>query len=182
MTRFARTPGVIEPHLGRHADFQSNAFTALNTAFFEDGVLVRIPKGAILGEPINLVFLSDPNGQPVALSSASPGHRGAEQPGGDHRDLCWRDLPQSAPSPRPSPGGRGSLLHEFRHGNRLRRRRGRRALQGPAGEPLRVPRPDDPGRAGPGEQLRLAQRLPGSGARAHRHPVSSSRPRGASAR
>ena len=60
-------PEMIEPHLGRHADFQKSVFTALNTALFEDGVFLRIPRGTVLEEPIELVFLSAPaDGQPTA--------------------------------------------------------------------------------------------------------------------
>ena len=61
-----KDPAAIEPHLARHADFQASAFTALNTAFFEDGAVVRIPGGSVIEEPIHLVFVSAPaNGQPT---------------------------------------------------------------------------------------------------------------------
>jgi Fe-S cluster assembly protein SufD len=35
-----------------------SAFTALNTALFEDGALVRLSKGAVLEKPINIVFVT----------------------------------------------------------------------------------------------------------------------------
>ncbi|MBI4329164.1 MAG: Fe-S cluster assembly protein SufD [Chloroflexi bacterium] len=53
----AMQDGLVEQHLGRYADYESNAFTALNTAFIHDGAFVHIPDGAILGEPIHLLFL-----------------------------------------------------------------------------------------------------------------------------
>ena len=98
---------AIEPHLGRHADFRRNAFTALNTAFFEDGVFVRIPKGAILEEPISLVFLSDPNGQPTVshprvLVVAEPNSQAAIV-----ETHVGEIALSQGPHPGPLPGGEG---------------------------------------------------------------------------
>lgn len=53
-----RYPDRLEPHLGRHAGEDGNAFTALNTAFLEEGAFVWVAPGAIVTEPIHLVFLS----------------------------------------------------------------------------------------------------------------------------
>lgn len=61
----ASRPDALEPHLARHADFASQAFTAWNTAFFEDGAFVEVPGGAVLEEPIELVFLSRPGSDPT---------------------------------------------------------------------------------------------------------------------
>src|SRR5262249_887706 len=52
-----------EPHLARHARFQTNAFTALNTAFIRDGACVLVPKGKTLTEPIHLLFVSSTFGE-----------------------------------------------------------------------------------------------------------------------
>lgn len=52
----ARDPEKIERYLGQIAGFEKNAFTALNTAFFEDGVLIEIAKGAVVTEPIEIAF------------------------------------------------------------------------------------------------------------------------------
>ena len=38
-------PQLVEPHLGRHADFKRNAFAALNTAFLRDGAFIYVPAG-----------------------------------------------------------------------------------------------------------------------------------------
>lgn len=53
-------PDVLEEHLARYADFRDNAFSALNTAFMEDGALICIPKGMVLQEPIHLLYVSTP--------------------------------------------------------------------------------------------------------------------------
>jgi Fe-S cluster assembly protein SufD len=57
--------GQIEAHLARYASYQTNAFVALNTANFEDGLLIRIAKGAVIEQPIHLVFESSANGKPT---------------------------------------------------------------------------------------------------------------------
>ena len=51
-------PALLEEHLARYADHQSNAFTALNTAFLHEGALVHIPDGVILEKPLYILFLS----------------------------------------------------------------------------------------------------------------------------
>lgn len=43
-------------HLARHAEFDQHAFVALNTAFFEDAVVLRVPAGAVVDQPIEITF------------------------------------------------------------------------------------------------------------------------------
>lgn len=45
-------------HLGQHAAYEKNAFTALNTAFWQDGAFLHVPNGAIVEAPIHLLFLT----------------------------------------------------------------------------------------------------------------------------
>ena len=40
-------PGLVEAHLGRYAQFTTQAFVALNTAALEDGAFVHIKRGAV---------------------------------------------------------------------------------------------------------------------------------------
>ena len=54
----AENPAAVEPYLGQLAPPGRQAFTALNTAFFQDGAMVWIPPGAILERPISLLFVS----------------------------------------------------------------------------------------------------------------------------
>jgi Fe-S cluster assembly protein SufD len=56
---------LVEPHLARHAEFEEQAFTALNTAFLRDGAFVYLPKGTVLPQAIHLIFLSVPSREPV---------------------------------------------------------------------------------------------------------------------
>src|SRR5205085_10871772 len=48
----------IQKHLARYAQSENNAFTALNTAFFQDGAFIYVPAGRILEVPIHLLFIS----------------------------------------------------------------------------------------------------------------------------
>jgi Fe-S cluster assembly protein SufD len=50
---------VLREQLARGADYNSNGFTALNTAFLESGAFVLIPQGVELTTPLHLLFLSD---------------------------------------------------------------------------------------------------------------------------
>jgi Fe-S cluster assembly protein SufD len=56
----------VEAHLGRHARFDDNAFTALNTAFFRDGAFLVLPRNVVLEQPVYLVFLSTAEGAQVS--------------------------------------------------------------------------------------------------------------------
>ena len=57
--------GWLHTYLGRSADYRRHPFTALNTAFWEDGAYVRIPKSMVLAEPVHLVFVSAAREEPL---------------------------------------------------------------------------------------------------------------------
>jgi Fe-S cluster assembly protein SufD len=48
----------VEPHLAHHADYEDQAFTALNTAFLRDGAFLFLPRGKVVEEPVHLLFVS----------------------------------------------------------------------------------------------------------------------------
>src|ERR1043166_6781531 len=52
---------LLQKHFARYARTQDNAFTALNTAFFQDGAFVHVPPGTTLEAPIHLLFISTTN-------------------------------------------------------------------------------------------------------------------------
>jgi len=52
---------LVREHLARSADYNANAFTALNTAFVSSGAFILIPKGIELESPLHLNFLGDPS-------------------------------------------------------------------------------------------------------------------------
>jgi Fe-S cluster assembly protein SufD len=61
-------PELVEKHLARYAQTDKNAFTALNTAFFEDGAFIYVPAGQTIAEPVHLLFVSTA-GEPGATIS-----------------------------------------------------------------------------------------------------------------
>ncbi|MGH7538190.1 MAG: Fe-S cluster assembly protein SufD [Gemmatimonadales bacterium] len=58
-----RHPDLVRAHLARHAKPDANPFTALATAFLADGVLVRVPPGVIVEQPIHLTWHRPPGGE-----------------------------------------------------------------------------------------------------------------------
>lgn len=54
----------LEEHLARHAG--DEPFTALNTAFFQDGAFVRLPADEAVAEPIHLLNISTEPAKPTA--------------------------------------------------------------------------------------------------------------------
>jgi Fe-S cluster assembly protein SufD len=53
---------LVARYLGQLADFESRPFAALNTAFVQDGAYVHIPDGAVLEQPLQLLFVSAADG------------------------------------------------------------------------------------------------------------------------
>jgi len=49
---------LLEKHLARYAQETENAFTSLNTEFFEDGGFIFVPAGTRVEAPIHLLFIS----------------------------------------------------------------------------------------------------------------------------
>jgi Fe-S cluster assembly protein SufD len=54
---------LLERHLGRYAEAGIHSFVALNTAFFEDGAFIELPKGAVLQKPLHILQVSDGGGR-----------------------------------------------------------------------------------------------------------------------
>jgi Fe-S cluster assembly protein SufD len=55
------TEAFVRRHLGQHASRDVHAFTALNTAFLNDGAVVHIAKDVEVTTPIHLLFITDAN-------------------------------------------------------------------------------------------------------------------------
>ena len=49
---------TLQSHLGQYVQFDTDIFSALNTAFLRDCALVRAPKNVIVAEPIHLLFIA----------------------------------------------------------------------------------------------------------------------------
>ncbi|GAC1400421.1 MAG: Fe-S cluster assembly protein SufD [Pyrinomonadaceae bacterium] len=52
---------ILRERFGRAANYDKNAFTALNTVFAAGGACVRLPKNVCVDVPVQLLFLSDEN-------------------------------------------------------------------------------------------------------------------------
>jgi Fe-S cluster assembly protein SufD len=63
----AKSTKRLEAHLGRYLNIQRDAFSALNTAFAEDGAFVHVGRGVSLEAPIHLLFVSSAGNAPVML-------------------------------------------------------------------------------------------------------------------
>jgi Fe-S cluster assembly protein SufD len=51
-------PGLVDPYFTRCASYDKHAFTALNTAFADDGAFVYLPAGGVATEPIHILYFS----------------------------------------------------------------------------------------------------------------------------
>ena len=58
-------PSALEGWLGRYLDTKRDPFSALNTAFLEDGAFVHIAKGIVLEAPIHFLFVSTAEAGPT---------------------------------------------------------------------------------------------------------------------
>lgn len=62
----AEMPEFVAEHLGTLATFQRDSFTALNTALMQDGVLIHVPHGVQIDEPLHVVNVSNSHAEGTA--------------------------------------------------------------------------------------------------------------------
>jgi Fe-S cluster assembly protein SufD len=56
---------AVESYLGKVARLDKQAFTALNTAFIQDGAAIVVPNNIILDKPIHLLFIVTQQEEPL---------------------------------------------------------------------------------------------------------------------
>jgi Fe-S cluster assembly protein SufD len=56
-----------EPHLGKYAQCDRNAFVALNTAFLSNVAVLRVERSAVVETPLHLVFMAAGGSEPGAV-------------------------------------------------------------------------------------------------------------------
>ena len=56
---------MVAVHLGRLARVESQAFTALNTAFLRDGAVIEVASGVVVEPPLHLLFVTRSGAEPV---------------------------------------------------------------------------------------------------------------------
>ena len=49
---------LIEKHFTKYAHHQNNIFTALSTAYTDDGAFIYVPKGVIVEDPIHVIYIT----------------------------------------------------------------------------------------------------------------------------
>ncbi len=54
-------------YFGKFADYNNNGFSALNTAFAQDGAFIHIPDGTDVERPIRLLYITDAREQSVLI-------------------------------------------------------------------------------------------------------------------
>ena len=59
-------PELTGTHFAHYADYQDSAFTALNTALANDGVVIRVPDNTTVEQPIILRFITDTRTKNIA--------------------------------------------------------------------------------------------------------------------
>ena len=57
-TRLNGDAAELQEDLARHASYDTNFFTALNTAFFQDGAFISVADGVTLEHPVQLLFVA----------------------------------------------------------------------------------------------------------------------------
>ncbi|HEY6438071.1 MAG TPA: SufD family Fe-S cluster assembly protein, partial [Ignavibacteriaceae bacterium] len=50
---------ILLKHFGKYADYQNQIFTALSTAFSQDGAFIYVPEGKFVEEPIHVIFITN---------------------------------------------------------------------------------------------------------------------------
>ena len=132
----------MEKHLTRHADSDANFFTALNTAFFQDGAFVSIPAGKTADKPVHLLFIgaSEQAGAAVLPRNLILADRGATVKVIESH-VSLSDAPRVTQLGDGIGAGGGRACG---------------TLQGPAGERARFSRRDHSSGAGPGQPVEFA--------------------------
>jgi Fe-S cluster assembly protein SufD len=59
---------AIERQLAGLAAYQANAFTALNTAFLQNGLFLSVPANVVVSRPIHLVYITDDSAKETLMS------------------------------------------------------------------------------------------------------------------
>ena len=56
---------VLLKHFGKYADSNNQIFTALSTAYTDDGAFIYVPSGKIVEEPIHIIFITDSGNEKI---------------------------------------------------------------------------------------------------------------------
>ena len=57
---------LLREHLAKHASIEANPFVALNTGSLRDGAFIHVARGAVVEQPVHLLFISTIGNEPAA--------------------------------------------------------------------------------------------------------------------
>ena len=60
-------PEFVMERLGTLAAWSDAPFTAMNTAFVQDGVVIHVPNGTVIDEPIHIIHVADAHAEGGAI-------------------------------------------------------------------------------------------------------------------
>ncbi|HEY4658357.1 MAG TPA: Fe-S cluster assembly protein SufD [Gemmatimonadaceae bacterium] len=61
------SPELVAEHLGKLAGYREHTFTALNTALMQDGVVIHVPRGVVVSEPVHVIHVTDAQAEGAAV-------------------------------------------------------------------------------------------------------------------
>ena len=61
------SPEFVAEHLGKLASGEGQTFTAFNTAFVQDGVVIHVPGGQVVEAPVHIVHIADAQAAGVGI-------------------------------------------------------------------------------------------------------------------
>lgn len=61
------SPEFVAEHLGKLASGEGQTFTAFNTAFAQDGVVIHVPGGEVVEAPVHIVHIADSHAAGVGI-------------------------------------------------------------------------------------------------------------------
>jgi Fe-S cluster assembly protein SufD len=62
----ALLPEVFATHFGKYANYRDNAFTALNTAFAQNGIVIYVPNNKVVEEVVTICYVTDARHENIA--------------------------------------------------------------------------------------------------------------------
>jgi len=65
-TALNQQPEMVSDHIARYSDTASSGFTALNTAFLQQGSVISLAAGVVLDKPVHLIHINTQQQQPYS--------------------------------------------------------------------------------------------------------------------
>lgn len=56
---------LLSLNIGKYLNFETEAFNALNTAFFEDGIFINVPDSVVVDKPVHAIYINHEDEQSI---------------------------------------------------------------------------------------------------------------------